>query len=143
MAMKKSTMELLELLKKSSNISDFIEKTVDEFIEEKPLYQYLENLIEEKQLKKSDVIKRSGLDRGYAYDIFAGKKIPSRDKLLAICFAMELFEEEVQSLLKYTGYPQLYARIERESIILFGLQHHLSLMDVNELLYEMNYEYLS
>lgn len=141
--MKKSTMELLELLKKSSNISDFIEKTVDEFIEEKPLYQYLENLIEEKQLKKSDVIKRSGLDRGYAYDIFAGKKIPSRDKLLAICFAMELFEEEVQSLLKYTGYPQLYARIERESIILFGLQHHLSLMDVNELLYEMNYEYLS
>lgn len=141
--MKKSTMELLELLKKSSNISDFIEKTVDEFIEEKPLYQYLENLIEEKQLKKSDVIKRSGLDRGYAYDIFAGKKIPSRNKLLAICFAMELFEEEVQSLLKYTGYPQLYARIERESIILFGLQHHLSLMDVNELLYEMNYEYLS
>lgn len=141
--MKKSTMELLELLKKSSNISDFIEKTVDEFIEEKPLYQYLENLIEEKQLKKSDVIKRSGLDRGYAYDIFAGKKIPSRDKLLAICFAMELFEEEVQSLLKYTGYPQLYARIERESIILFGLQQHLSLMDVNELLYEMNYEYLS
>lgn len=141
--MKKSTMELLELLKKSSNISDFIEKTVDEFIEEKPLYQYLENLIEEKQLKKSDVIKRSGLDRGYAYDIFAGKKIPSRDKLLAICFAMELLEEEVQSLLKYTGYPQLYARIERESIILFGLQHHLSLMNVNELLYEMNYEYLS
>lgn len=62
--------------------------------------------------------------------------------MLAICFAMELSEEEVQRLLKYTGYPQLYARIERESIILFALQHQLKITDVNELLYEMNYEYL-
>lgn len=140
--MRKSTMELLELLKASPTISDFIEKTADELIETIPLYQYLDMMIEEKQLKKSEVIKRSGLDRGYVYDIFAGKKIPSRDKVLAICFAMELSEEEVQRLLKYTGYPQLYARIERESIILFALQHQLKITDVNELLYEMNYEYL-
>lgn len=140
--MRKSTMELLELLKASPTISDFIEKTADELIETIPLYQYLDMMIEEKKLKKSEVIKRSGLDRGYVYDIFAGKKIPSRDKVLAICFAMELSEEEVQRLLKYTGYPQLYARIERESIILFALQHQLKITDVNELLYEMNYEYL-
>ena len=140
--MRKSTMELLELLKASPTISDFIEKTADELIETIPLYQYLDMMIEEKQLKKSEVIKRSGLDRGYVYDIFAGKKIPSRDKVLAICFAMELSEEEVQRLLKYTGYPQLYARIERESIILFALQHQLKITDVNELLYEMNYAYL-
>lgn len=140
--MKKSTTELLELLKKSSNISDFVEKASSELIAIEPLHQYLNTLLDEKKIKKSEVIKRSGLDRGYVYDIFAGKKLPSRDKVLAICFAMELSEEEVQRLLKYTGYPMLYARVERESIILFALQHKLSLTDVNELLYEMNHEHL-
>lgn len=138
--MKKSTMELLELLRSSASISDFIDQTADELIQLKPLHQYLDELIQEKNLKKSEVIRQSGIDRGYGYDIFAGKKLPSRDKVLAICFAMHLSQDEVQGLLKCTGYPQLYARVERESIILFALQHNLSLIDTNELLYEMNYE---
>lgn len=138
--MKKSTMELLELLKSSRSISDFVDQTGDELIQLKPLHQYLDELMKEKNLKKSEVIRQSGIDRGYGYDILAGKKLPSRDKVLAICFAMNLSEDEVQKLLKYTGYPSLYARIERESIILFALQHRLSLTDTNELLYEMNYE---
>lgn len=46
--MRKSTMELLELLKASPTISDFIEKTADELIETIPLYQYLDMMIEEK-----------------------------------------------------------------------------------------------
>lgn len=137
--MKKSTMELLELLKSSRSISDFVDQTGDELIQLKPLHQYLDELMKEKNLKKSEVIRQSGIDRGYGYDILAGKKLPSRDKVLAICFAMNLSEDEVQKLLKYTGYPSLYARIERESIILFALQHRLSLTDTNELLYEMNY----
>lgn len=138
--MKKSTSELLEILKKSPDIPTYTDRVSGNLIEQLPLHTYLLKILEEKQLKRSDVAHVSGLDRGYVYDIFAGKKTPSRDKLLALCFALRLSDVQVQRLLNSTGYAQLYPRIERDSIILFALSHHLSLLDANELLYEMNYQ---
>lgn len=140
--MKKSTSELLEILKKSPDIPTYTNRVSGNLIEQLPLHTYLLKIIEEKQLKRSEVAHASGLDRGYVYDIFAGKKTPSRDKLLALCFALQLSEVQVQHLLNSTGYAQLYPRIERDSIILFALSHRLSLLDANELLYEMNYQLL-
>ena len=91
-------------------------------------------------LKRGKLIRLSGLDRGYVYDILAGKKNPSRDKVLALCFAMSLSADKTQKLLKSTGYAPLYVRMERDSIILFGLEHKLSVIEVNELLYEMKHD---
>lgn len=140
--MQKTTGELLELLKKSSNASSYIENASDDLIQQIPLSEYLSEIMHSKQLIGSDIVLRSGLDRGYVYEILSGKKNPSRDKVLAICFAVPLSADETQQLLKSTGYPALYARIERDSIILFALEHSLSLADANELLYEMNYPLL-
>lgn len=137
--MKKTTSELLEMIKHSPSLSSYLETASAEFVEITPLHTYLEKILVKKNLKKSDIIRSSGLDRGYCYDIFSGSKFPSKDKVLAICFAASLSLEEVQQLLKCTGYAPLYARMERDSIILFALEHSLSLSDVNELLYEMNH----
>lgn len=135
--MKKSTMELLQLIAKTSSFEEYKAKAEGEFIEKRPLCSYLGQLLVEKDMEKKDVIRRSGLARTYAYDIFRGEKEPSRDKLLALCFAMDLSAEETQGLLKATEYPQLYARIRRDSAILYALEHGMTLFDVNELLYEM------
>lgn len=137
--MKKSTGELLDILKKSSTASSYIERASDSLIQQIPLADYLHHILQQKSLSRSEVIHNSGLDRSYVYDIFSGKRIPSRDKVLAICFAISLSADDTQNLLKATGYPQLYVRIERDSIIFYGLQHGLTLNDTNELLYEMNY----
>lgn len=137
--MKRTTEELLAILKKSPDISTFMENNSEDLMENMPLCQYLEQILTQKNLKKSDVIRLSGLDRKYCYEIFAGTKSPSRDKVLALCFSAGLSETETMHLLKSTGYPQLYARIERDSVILFALQHKLSLTDANELLFELNY----
>lgn len=140
--MKKTTGELLELLKKSSNASSYIENATDDLIQQIPLSDYLSEIMDSKQISRSDIVHRSGLDRGYVYEILSGKKTPSRDKVLAICFAAPFSADETQQLLKSTGYPTLYARIERDSIILFALEYSLSLTDANELLYEMNHPLL-
>ena len=55
---------------------------------------------------------------------------------------LPLSDYEPQWHLKTTGYAPLYVRLERDSIIFFGLQHGLTLTDTNELLYEMNYALL-
>lgn len=141
--MNKTTTELLELLKKSSDITTYIKQASEDFISPGTLKEHLDKFLTEKNLKKSDICRLSGLERKYVYDIFAGRRIPSRDKLLAICFAMQLTIDEIQQLLKATNYPPLYARLERDSIILFALQHHLNLTDTNELLYDMKQSLLA
>ena len=53
-----------------------------------------------------------------------------------------VIRRETQQLLKATGYAPLYARLGRDSVILFALQHSLSLIEANNLLYDMNYPIL-
>ncbi len=59
--------------------------------------------------------------------------------MLAICFTLKLSFEKIQNLLKATGYPILYAIIKRDSIIIFALQHNITLTDTNELLFDSGY----
>lgn len=140
--MKKSTQELLDIIKKSPQISDYIENETTNLIQQE-LHQYLQQLLTEKQLSPAELIKRSGLYRTYGYEILSGKKRPDREKVLALCFAFSLSFEETQNLLKATGYPILYARIKRDSIIIFALQHAASLTDVNELLFDFGFDILT
>ena len=139
--MKKSTGELLDILRNTQNIDTYIETEKENFVAE-DLTTCLEKLLTEKSLSKSDCIKASGLDRTYAYQIFSGVKKPSRDKLLALCFAMKLTEEEVQTLLKHSGYTPLYPRIPRDGVLLFALHHQYSVDDVNGLLFEGDFALL-
>ncbi len=136
--MKKSTTELLRLIEKTSSFQEYRTQVKDAFIEVRPLSDHLERLLTERGLEKAEVIHRSGVERKYAYSIFTGKrKRPSRDKVLALCFAMDLSADETQQLLKSTGYPPLYAKVMRDSALLYALERRMPLIDVNELLYEM------
>lgn len=141
--MKKTTCELLDILKKAPNIESYMDTSSDDFIKKIPLADYLNTLIIEKEFKKSTIINHSGLDRSYAYQIFDGLRTPNRDKVLSLCLSMNINIKETQQLLKHTGYTPLYAKFKRDSIILFGLEHALSVIEINELLYEMKEEILN
>ena len=103
-----------------------------------PVCEYLVAIVEEKGLQKADVIRKSNIQTNYAYQIFSGLKIPSRDKLIALCFGLELGLSEAQTLLKYAGYAQLYPRIKRDSIIIKALEKHMDVIDCNITLDELN-----
>lgn len=138
----KSTDELLNEIKQTNEIKQFIEKNSAEFTD-KPLHEMLNDIITEKKLKKSEVIKGSGLNRVYAYQILAGKKSPSRDKLIAFCFGLQLDVDGTNSLLKSVGIPVLYARNKRDSIIIFAINSGKSVFLANNLLFENGFEILT
>ena len=71
--MKKTTEELMEILKQKKSIHAYFTEEIDE-LEFASLAEYLELLLNEKGLRKSDVIKRSNMDKNYAYQIFNGNK---------------------------------------------------------------------
>lgn len=130
--MKKSTEELLKILK-SSSLDAYLSDNAGELIEN-PICNYLDAVMEEKGLKKADVIRKSNIQTNYAYQIFSGLKIPSRDKLIALCFGMELSLPETQTLLKYAGYAPLYPRNKRDSVIIDSLEKHEDVITCNIIL---------
>lgn len=135
--MKKSTEELFTILKNSS-LDAYLSDNAGELIEN-PICNYLNAIIEEKALKKADVIRKSNIQTNYAYQIFSGLKIPSRDKLIALCFGMELSLSEMQTLLKYAGYAPLYPRNKRDSVIIDSLEKHEDVITCNITLDKFNF----
>ncbi len=134
--MNKNTQELLKLLKNSQKIENYLSGQSNELMEIS-LPQYLEKLLKEKNLKKSQCILDANLQRNYGYQIFSGERTPSRDKLISLCIAMHLTTEETHSLLCATGYADLYPKHRRDSILIFALEKKLNVLETNELLYEL------
>ena len=58
------------------------------------LSEYLMALLKQRNLRRSDVVRNSDLEKAYVYQIFNGEKNPSRDKLIAITFGLHLPAEE-------------------------------------------------
>ena len=101
------------------------------------LPEYLALQLKQKHLRRADVVRGSHLDRTYVYQIFSGKKVPSRDKLLAIAFGLQLSVEETQKMLKLSGNLELYVRDKRDAAILFAIQHGRSIDEANDLLAQL------
>ncbi len=138
----KSTDELMNEIKQTHEINKFLEKNGSEFVSE-PLHDILSRLLKEKNIKKSEVVARSSLNRIYGYQIFSGKRIPSRDKLIALCFGFKFDLEETDKLLKAAGYSPLYARNKRDALIIFAINSNKSIFVVNELLFENGFDILT
>lgn len=95
-------------------------------------------LLDQYGLKKADVIRDSNLDRTYAYQVLNGSRRPGRDKILALGIAAGLSVKEVRRLLECAGAAILYSRSSRDAVILYGIENHLDLMRINEMLMEIN-----
>ena len=137
--MKKSTDELLKVLKHTPDLQNYLTDEKENILSAS-LHEHLAQLLLEKNISMAQCIKDSGLDRTYGYQIFSGTKTPARDKVLALSFGLHLTFEETQSLLKANGYAILYAKDKRDSAIIFALQRSQSLVSLNELLFDMGLE---
>lgn len=137
--MKKDTQKIVEELGLCADFQTFYRENDDYMIKE-TLSELLGQLMEEKKLKKSAVIKASELSEVYAYQIFSGLRIPDRKKLLSLAVGMGLNIKETQQLLKTAGYPPLYVKRPFDSIVLYGLCRGLSVIEINDLLFEYDQE---
>ena len=133
--MNKDTSKIVEELKECSDFKKFYAGN-REFVKDKTLSEYLGALIEEKGLVRSAIIKKSELSEIYAYQIISGVRRPERKKLLALTVGMGLDLEETQRLLKVAGYPELYVKNTFDCIVMYGICRKMSVMEINEMLYD-------
>ncbi len=137
----KDTTKIVEELKLCDNFKTFYDENRDYMINDS-LSELINRLVTEKGLRKSQVIKNSELSEVYAYQIFSGLRTPDRKKLLCLAIGMNLNLDEVQTLLKCAGYPTLYVKHPFDSIIAYGICKKLSVVEINELLFNYDLETL-
>lgn len=84
-------------LKQQKDLHTFLENNKDKLLDMN-LPKYLDELLAQKNLTKSDVLKKSDLPVTYAYKIFSGQKHTARNRILALAIAMQLSIDETNIL---------------------------------------------
>ena len=131
------TEELLDELLASPSATTFISKND---VGVRTLSEYLQELLEKKGLKRSEVVKAAGLNETFGYQIFTGQRGAKRDKILAIALAMHLSLKETDRLLQAAGVNELYCKNRRDAIIIFCVDKGYSLQKTDEELYRFGEE---
>lgn len=138
---KRTTDHLQQELMDSPDLARFLTKNENLFVN-KSIAELLNQLLEKKNISKAALAKQSGMSEIYLHQIFAGRRNPSRNRLLCLCYGLEASVEETQELLKLCGMAQLYPKLKRDAIIYYGLLHKLSLFEINDKLFDENEETL-
>ena len=133
------TEELLHELLSSPDPAAYIDRHE---IGHRSLSAYLNQLLEEKGLRRADVVRAANLNETFGYQIFKGQRSPSRDKVLQLAFALRCDLTETNRLLKAAGANELYCKDRRDAIILFCIDHGWELQRANEELYRFGEETL-
>ncbi|MEG2001379.1 MAG: helix-turn-helix transcriptional regulator [Evtepia sp.] len=108
------------------------------FFSDLSVTELLSTLFKEKSVTKSALAKRSGMSEVYLHQVFSGRRTPSRDRLLCLCFGLEVTLDETQRLLKQAGYALIYPKMKRDAIISYGIVHHMPLNAINDKLFAEN-----
>lgn len=138
---KKNTDDLRQELMQAPNLDRFLSTNREQFSNES-LVESLNRLLGEKRISKAALAKQAGMSEVYLHQIFAGRRTPSRNRLLCLCFGLEASIDETQDLLKRCGLAQLYPKNKRDAIIYYGLVHKMSLPELNDKLFAEEEEML-
>ena len=131
----KSTDDLKQELMSDPDIDSYIRKNESCFVS-RSVTELLTEFYERRNMTKSQLARKSNMSEVYLHQVFAGRRKPSRNKILCMCIGMELSIVDTQRLLKEAAYAQLYPRIRREAIIYHGIVHHTPLDEINDKLFE-------
>ena len=138
---KKETDNLQQELMDSPDLTRFLSQNQKQFVNPN-VAELLNRLFERKNISKASLAKQAGMSEIYLHQIFAGRRNPSRTRLLCLCFGLDASVEETQELLKLCGMAQLYPKLKRDAIIYYGLLHGLPLFEINDKLFDEDEEIL-
>lgn len=115
-----------------ANLRDMLDWTLPEKLNE---------LFGKKGISGSRVAEISGISKSYINDLRSSeKKIrPRRNKIINICLAAGATLDELNDILKNGRMQELYSRDHVDSIIIWGLMHHLEYNAIRVMLAEHGY----
>ena len=110
------TEELLDRLLASSSVEAYLD---EEHVTDRKLTDYLYEIMDERGLKRADVVRDSGLNPTVVYDIFSGKSRPGRDRAIMLAFGLNCSLRQTQRLLRLAGVSELWCKQRRDAILIW------------------------
>lgn len=133
----KTTDDLRQALMSEPDIDSYLREN-QPFFAGQSIAELLALYHERTSLSKAALARKAGMSEVYLHQVFAGRRNPSRDRLLCLCVGLETSLEEAQRLLKLASYAPLYPRLKRDAIISYGIVHHMALGEINDKLFAEN-----
>ncbi|MBQ9468596.1 MAG: hypothetical protein IJU52_06290 [Clostridia bacterium] len=137
--MGKDTTILLNSLKDCKSFKRYFEAHNQQFVTA-ALPELLDEILKKTGRSKSEVIRNADVHEVYGYQIFSGVRHPDRKILLRLLIAAGADFEDIQNVLKSSSYPQLYVKNPADCVIIYGVCNHMSVTEINLLLYEYEQE---
>lgn len=133
----KTTDDLNQELMSDAGIDTYI-KNNQALFSDKGLAVLLAELRERHHVTKNALARKAGMSEVYLHQVLSGRRNPSRDRLLCLCFGLGTALEETQTLLRQASYARLDPKVKRDAIIIHGIVHQIGLEAVNDKLFEEN-----
>lgn len=99
------------------------------------LSSYLNEKLNEKGLRRSEVLREAQIEQTFGWYVFNGKRGMGRDNVIKLCLVMGLDARETNRALQAAGANALYPKVRCDAIIVWCLEHGLGLQRTNEVLY--------
>lgn len=93
------------------------------------LTDVLSKYIDEKKIKKADVIRILNVDRNYGYQILNGTRTPTRNCLIRISLILKLDTDQISHLLQLAGKSPLYVRNIVDAKVFYAVQHNMEYLN--------------
>lgn len=137
----KNTIELEQILMSthSKGFAGYCRENKDSVVEDEMVFiEYFKKLFKEKGLTQQNVFLKADIPERYGYKLLSGeKRTRQRDVILRICYAAEFTLQETQRALRKYRLPELYAKIQRDALLMIAFNERPgSILDVNILLKE-------
>ena len=97
-------------------------------------HEYLDQLMKERNISVPALISGACISKTYAYQFINGERLPGRDIVLRMSFALKLSIDETQRLLTLAGKSVLYPKLRRDAGILFCIRKKMKLDETNSFL---------
>jgi transcriptional regulator with XRE-family HTH domain len=127
------TSTLLRRLFKASDLDTYLLNNKDD-VRVPSFVEHINELCEEKGMVREHVIKRSGIERSFGYQLLRGARQPSRDNVIRLAVGLLLSVDEAQELLRIARKSVLYPKIKRDAAILFCIARGKDMIEVQALL---------
>ncbi len=129
----KSTNELMNLIKRAPR-EEFVDSLKEENMDVSGM---MKDILAKKHVEIKRAIDLLLLEPSYGYQIFNGRRKPTRIILLRFAIIFGLTLEETQQLLRMGQKQELYPRIRFDAAIIYGVEHCYCIEEVEDLLAEV------
>ena len=128
------TEELLQRLLASATPEAYL---AEARTDDRSLADYLLDLIDERDLSRADVVRRSKVNSTFVYQIFNGERKVGRDNALKLALGIGCTLRETQRLLRHAGVSELWCKNRRDAIIIFCIEQGCSLEECDDELFRL------